>query len=94
MILIFSKDPDSFVNRVIDYLEVDYVRIGGLDNITINNIEIDGEVRFVISGRYLDTIDLCKISGVWFNGGLISTFGNKYENECYSELVDSFLINK
>lgn len=95
MILIYSRDADSFVNEVIDYLDDDFVRVGDLDKVVINNINIDANgVVFKLSSNFFKDIDFNKINTIWFNGGIANTTGSNYENDSYSLLVNSFLHKK
>lgn len=95
MVLIYSKFDDDFVNQVIDCLEVDFVRISDRNKIFINEICIsEKETVFNADSEFFSRIDLKKLKTIWFNGGVASTFGNDYENECYRMLVDSFLSSK
>ena len=95
MILIYSRDADHFVNEVIDYLEEDYIRIGDLDKMYIEDLNIaPNGVIFNIKGEFFNAIDLNRVKTIWFNGGSANTLGSKYENDSYSLLVNSFLHKK
>ncbi len=95
MILIYSRDADSFVNEVIDYLEDDYIRVGDLDKVFIDNLNIDSNgVVFKLSSDFFKDIDFNQIETIWFNGGIANTTGSTYENDSYSLLVNSFLHKK
>jgi hypothetical protein len=91
MVLIYSKDVDDFVNEVIDFLDVDFIRIGENDKILIENLRINNEITFRIKGDYFSSFNIQELESVWFNGGYASTIGDEYENECYRMLTNSFL---
>lgn len=95
MVLIYSRDADSFVNKVIDYLKTDFIKIGDLNKITLQSLIINSEeVCFSINGEFFSSSDLNRINAVWFNGGIANTQGSTYENECYSLIVNTFLNKK
>jgi len=53
MVIIYSRDTDSFVNQVIGYLKEDYIRIGDLDKVILNNLNIDSnEIAFKLSSVF------------------------------------------
>ncbi|WP_264537362.1 hypothetical protein [Flavobacterium sp. N1736] len=95
MILIYSKDVDDFVNNVIDCLDVDFVRIGESDKVTIVEMNFSNEnSSYTINTDYLENIELEKIQSVWFNGGCINSTGSSYEDKCYEVLNDAFILQK
>ncbi|THD31237.1 MAG: hypothetical protein DI588_12660 [Flavobacterium johnsoniae] len=94
MILIYSKDVDDFVNQVIDCLERGFVRFSEYDKININVMEFSNEIdSYVVENDYIESIDLKKIKSVWFNGGVVASTGDEYENKCYEVLNDAYLLN-
>ncbi len=68
MQLIISKHIDDFVNQVIDCLEEDYIRLGDLDNFSIEKIELSNTFSFIIKDQYNKSYDLSKVTTIWFNG--------------------------
>ena len=46
MVLIYSKDVDDFVNNVIDYLNVDFFRIGEHDKVAIESMNFSNELFY------------------------------------------------
>lgn len=95
MILIYSKDVDDFVNNVIDCLDVDFVRIGESDNVTIEAMDISNDTSsYILKTNYLSKIELENIKTVWFNGGCISSGNSSYEAKCYEVLNDAFILQK
>jgi len=95
MILIYSRDADSFVNKVIDYLEDDFIRVGDLEKIFIDNLNIGSKgIIIKLNGRFFNSIDFNRVKTVWFNGGKANTLGSKYENNSYSVLINTFLNKK
>lgn len=94
MILIYSRDTDSFVNDVVDYLEKDsFVRVGDREKVQINKININ-KAEFIISNTFDKEINLFDISSIWFNGGVPQVEGNIYEKDLYKCLFESFLDKK
>lgn len=94
MILIYSKDVDDFVNQVIDCLQCEFVRFSEYDKININEMEFSNEVNsYVIKNDYVESVDLKNIRSVWFNGGIVGSNGDEYENKCYEILNDAYLLN-
>ena len=89
MVLIYSKAVDDFVNKVIDHLDDDFVRLGNRDKIEIKRISVDGNLNFVVDGEYFTSIDLNEIKAVWFNGGGVFGGSSSYESKCYQTLIDS-----
>ncbi|PKV48684.1 RimK-like ATP-grasp domain-containing protein [Aquimarina sp. MAR_2010_214] len=95
MILIYSKDIDDFVNQVIDCLDEDFIRIADQDKICIDEVNITNEENtFYIHSPYFEEFDIDALTSIWFNGGSAKTYGNDYENSCYSLLINSFLNHK
>jgi hypothetical protein len=91
MILIYSRDTDSFVNDVVDYLEKDsFVRVGDREKVQIDKININ-KAEFIISNIFDKEINLFDISSIWFNGGVPQVEGNIYEKDLYKCLFESFL---
>lgn len=93
MVLIYSRDTDDFVNNVIDYLRVEFARIGDREEILLDDIDLK-KSEFIISNMYNSSANLFKIKSVWYNGGIAKTNGNVYENKLYQSLVESFLHKK
>ena len=93
MILIYSKDIDDFVNKVIDYLEDDFIRIGNRDFVEVKQIMIGNDCGFKLSGNYFNLIDLNKIGTIWFNGGIVNNGSTFYEDMCSQTLIDSMLTH-
>lgn len=92
MILIYTKDIDDFVNRVIDYLDDDFIRIGNRDSINIDTVSIKEDINLTISGKFFELVNFKHLKKVWFNSGFAK--GNSiFENQVYSSLLDSFLTN-
>lgn len=95
MILIYSKDVDDFVNQVVDCIDNDFIRFSEFDRIVINSMEFcDNTSSYLICSEYVKSVDLEKIKCIWFNGGVISSFGDEYEDKCYEILNDSYLLQK
>ena len=95
MILIYSKDVDDFVNNVIDCLDVDFVRIGESDKVTIEAMHFSDRISsYILKTNFLKNIELEKIQSVWFNGGCINSGIDDYENKCYEVLNDAFILQK
>ncbi|MGY0393555.1 hypothetical protein ACW5R3_13490 [Bizionia sp. KMM 8389] len=84
MILIYSKDIDEFVNDVIDYLNVDFIRFGESDPIKINEIVItESGLTVTVESNFFKATNVEELQGIWFNVGWVSTVVNVYENECF-----------
>ena len=95
MILIYSKDVDDFVNDVIDCLDDDFVRISESDLISIKEMEFSNENNsYIIKSDYLENTNLENIKSIWFNGGIINSNGDTYEDKCYEVLNDAYLLQK
>jgi hypothetical protein len=95
MILIYSKDIDDFVNNVIDCLNVDFVRIGESEKVTIEVMDYSNESNsYIFKNNYLENAELEKIQSVWFNGGCITSGSDDYENKCYEVLNDAYISQK
>ena len=95
MVLIYSKDVDDFVNDVIDCLDNDFVRISESDLISIKEMEFSNENNtYIIKSDYLESTNLENIKSIWFNGGVINSHGDTYENKCYEVLNDAYLLQK
>lgn len=95
MILIYSKDVDDFVNQVVDCIDDNFVRYSESDKICINEMEFSNENNsYVIKNDYLKNVNLENIKSIWFNGGVIISNGNEYEDKCYEVLNDSYLMQK
>ncbi|WP_396146911.1 hypothetical protein [Flavobacterium sp.] len=95
MVLIYSKDVDDFVNDVIDCLNVDFIRISESDRITIEEMDFSNEKSsYLVNGNYFESVDFEKIKSVWFNGGVISSENDDYEDKCYEILNDGYLLQK
>lgn len=95
MVLIYSKDVDDFVNNVIDYLDVDFFRIGEHDKVAIESMNFSNEnSSYILKNEYLKNIELEKIHSVWFNGGCVNSGTDGYENKCYEVLNDAFVLQK
>jgi hypothetical protein len=95
MVLIYSKDVDDFVNNVIDYLNVDFFRIGEHDKVAIESMNFSNEnSSYILKNEYLKNIELEKIHSVWFNGGCVNSGTDGYENKCYEVLNDAFVLQK
>ena len=95
MVLIYSKDVDDFVNNVIDFLNVDFFRIGESDKVEIESMNFSNEnSSYILKNEYLKNIELEKIRSIWFNGGCINSGTDVYENKCYEVLNDAFVLQK
>jgi hypothetical protein len=95
MVLIYSKDVDDFVNNVIDYLNIDFFRIGEFDKVEIESMNFSNESSsYILKNEYLKNIELEKIRSIWFNGGCINSGTDDYENKCYEVLNDAFVLQK
>jgi hypothetical protein len=95
MVLIYSKDVDDFVNDVIDCLNVDFIRISESDKILIEEMDFSNEnSSYLVNGNYFESVDFEKIKSVWFNGGVISSENDDYEDKCYEILNDGYLLQK
>lgn len=91
MLLIISKHIDDFVNQVIDCLEEDYIRLGDLDNFSIEKIELSENFSFIIKDQYHKLYDLSKISAIWFNGCIDPFVNSPYENISFTNLFNTFV---
>ena len=59
MVLIYSKDVDDFVNNVIDYLNIDFFRIGEFDKVEIESMNFSNESSsYILKNEYLKNIEL------------------------------------
>lgn len=95
MILIYSKDVDDFVNDVIDWLKVDFIRIGESNKVDIQSMIFSNiESTYSLKNEFTEFVDLDKVQIIWFNGGCINSGSDDYENKCYEILNDSFLLQK
>lgn len=95
MILIYSKDVDDFVNQVVDCLEEAFVRFSESDKININEMEFSDEnSSYIIKNEYLQNSNLEEVKSVWFNGGVVRSYNDEYEDKCYEVLNDAFLMQK
>ncbi|WP_313805983.1 hypothetical protein [Flavobacterium sp.] len=95
MILIYSKDVDDFVNQVIDCVDDEFIRFSEFDKIEISKMEFCNESSsYFVNNEYIKNVDLEKIKSIWFNGGVVNSFGDEYEDKCYEILNDAFLLQK
>lgn len=95
MVLIYSKDVDDFVNQVIDCLDEDFIRFSESDKINIEEMDFSNiNNSYIIKSNYLNFINLECVKSIWFNGGVVSSEGNEYENKCYEVLNDAYLLQK
>jgi hypothetical protein len=91
MFLLISKHLDDFVNQVIDCLEEDYIRLGDLDNFSIEKIELSNTFSFVIKDQYNKLYDLSKVTAIWFNGCIDPYIEIPYENKSFTYLFNTFV---
>lgn len=95
MILFYSKDVDDFVNQVIDSIDDEFIRFSESDKIIIDNMEYSNQKSsYLVSNQYIKNIDLEKVTSIWFNGGVVNSLGDEYENKCYEVLNDAYLLQK
>ena len=95
MILFYSKDVDDFVNQVIDCIDDEFIRFSEFDKIEIAKMEFCNESStYEINNEYIENIDLEKVKSIWFNGGVINSLGDEYEDKCYEILNDAYLLQK
>lgn len=95
MILIYSKDVDDFVNQVIDCIDDEFIRFSEFDKIEISKMEFCNEnSSYLVNNEYIKNIDLEKVKSIWFNGGVVNSFGDEYEDKCYEILNDAYLLQK
>jgi hypothetical protein len=95
MILIYSKDVDDFVNEVIDCINDEFIRFSEFDKIVIDNMEYSNQNNsYIVSSQYIKNIDLERVTSIWFNGGVVNSLGDEYENKCYEILNDAYLLQK
>ncbi|WP_445711054.1 hypothetical protein [Flavobacterium sp.] len=95
MVLIYSKDVDDFVNQVIDCLDIDFIRFSESDKIEIDKMEFSNESNsYLINTMYQKDIEFEELKSIWFNGGGLISYGDKYEDNCYEVLNDSYLLQK
>jgi len=90
MVLIYSRDTDDFVNNVINYLKIEFARIGDREEISLDDIDLL-KSEFIISNKYNSGVNLFKVKSIWYNGGIAKADGSIYENKLYQSLVESFL---
>lgn len=95
MILFYSKDVDDFVNQVIDCIDDEFIRFSEFDRIEISKMEFCNEKSsYLVNNEYIKDINLEKFKSIWFNGGVVNSFGDKYEDKCYEILNDAYLLQK
>jgi len=95
MILFYSKDVDDFVNEVIDCIDDEFIRFSEFDKIVIDNMEYSNQNNsYIVSSQYVKNIDLERVKSIWFNGGVVNSLGDEYENKCYEILNDAYLLQK
>lgn len=95
MILIYSKDVDDFINIVIDFLNVKFIRINESNLVQVEQISFENtSENFRVKTDYCDEINFQDINAIWFNGGGIRGVGSLYERKCFEVLFDSYLLQK
>lgn len=95
MILFYSKDVDDFVNQVIDCIDDEFIRFSESDKIKISKMEFcNKNSSYMINNEYIKNVDLEKVKSIWFNGVVVNSFGDQYEDKCYEILNDAYLLQK
>lgn len=92
MVLLYTRDTNDIVNDVIDFLDIEFIRIGEIEISLIEEMSFNKTDQNVnVSNNFINSVNLNNIDFIWFYGGGVNSGGSNYENECYSILLETFL---
>ena len=92
MILLYTKESDDFINKVINWLEVDFIRIGERDPVEILNFILnENRLEINIKTPFIQNELSDQVLGLWINGGNLKSGNNLIENKYTNFIFESYL---